>query len=83
MAITGRVPLLLLLGLVAVLLRPGASTVLLWLLVVAVLVGAEGAIGVGEGERAVPAAGELAEQRERAGILGHRSAREQGSHQSS
>jgi uncharacterized protein (DUF58 family) len=40
-AITGRVPLLLLLGLVAVLLRPGASTVLLWLLVVAVLVGAD------------------------------------------
>ena len=41
MAITGRVPLLLLLGLVAVLLRPGASTVLLWLLVVGVLVGAD------------------------------------------
>jgi len=40
-AITGRVPLLLLLGLVAVLLRPGASTVLLWLLVVGVLVGAD------------------------------------------
>ena len=41
MTITGRVPLLLLLGLVAVLLRPGASTVLLWLLVIAVLVGAD------------------------------------------
>jgi uncharacterized protein (DUF58 family) len=41
MAITGRVPLLLLLGVVAVLLRPGASTVLLWLLVVAALVGAD------------------------------------------
>ncbi len=39
MAITGRVPLLLLLGLAAVLLRPGGSTVLLWLLVVLVLVG--------------------------------------------
>ncbi len=34
MAITGRVPLLLLLGLVAVLLRPQGTTVLLWLLVV-------------------------------------------------
>jgi uncharacterized protein (DUF58 family) len=41
MAITGRVPLLLLLGLVAVLLRPGGSTVFLWLLVVLVLVGAD------------------------------------------
>jgi uncharacterized protein (DUF58 family) len=41
MAITGRVPLLLLLGLVAVLVRPGGSTVLLWLLVVVVLVGAD------------------------------------------
>ncbi len=41
MAITGRVPLLLLLGLVAVLLRPQGSTVLLWLLVVLALVGAD------------------------------------------
>jgi uncharacterized protein (DUF58 family) len=41
MAITGRVPLLLLLGLVAVLLRPGGATVILWLLVVVVLVGAD------------------------------------------
>jgi uncharacterized protein (DUF58 family) len=41
MAITGRVPLLLLLGLVAVLLRPGGSTVFLWLPVVLVLVGAD------------------------------------------
>jgi uncharacterized protein (DUF58 family) len=38
MAITGRVPLLLLLGVVAVLLRPAASTVWLWLLVVVALV---------------------------------------------
>ncbi|CAN5379855.1 DUF58 domain-containing protein [soil metagenome] len=38
MAITGRVPLLALLGLVAVVLRPLASTVWLWLLVVTVLV---------------------------------------------
>jgi len=41
MAITGRVPLLLLLGLVAVLVRPAGSTVWWWLLVVAVLVGAD------------------------------------------
>jgi uncharacterized protein (DUF58 family) len=40
-AITGRVPLLLLLGLVAVLLRPGGSTVLLWLLVVLAVVAAD------------------------------------------
>lgn len=39
MAISGRVPLLLLLGLVAVVLRPEASTVLLWLLGVLVLTG--------------------------------------------
>src|SRR3954453_19397624 len=38
MVITGRVPLLLLLGLVPVVLRPEASTVRLWLLVVAALV---------------------------------------------
>jgi uncharacterized protein (DUF58 family) len=38
MTITGRVPLLLLLGMVAVLLRPEASTVWLWLLVVVLLV---------------------------------------------
>ena len=38
MTITGRVPLLLLLGLVPVVLRPEASTVWLWLLVVVVLV---------------------------------------------
>jgi uncharacterized protein (DUF58 family) len=41
MAITGRVPPLLLLGLVAVLVRPTGSTVWLWLLVVAVLVVAD------------------------------------------
>ena len=41
MAITGRVPLLLLLGVVAVVLRPAGSTVVLWLLVVAVLVGSD------------------------------------------
>ena len=41
MAITGRVPLLLLLGFGAVLLRPGGSTVLLWLLVVLLLAGAD------------------------------------------
>ncbi len=41
MTVTGRVPLLLLLGLVAVLARPAASTVWLWLLVVALLVGAD------------------------------------------
>ena len=35
MAITGRVPLLLLLGLVAVVLRPSVGTVWLWVLVVA------------------------------------------------
>ncbi|WP_139977664.1 DUF58 domain-containing protein [Nocardioides litoris] len=37
MAITGRVPLLVLLGLVAVVLRPGAGTVWLWLLLVLLL----------------------------------------------
>ena len=37
MVVTGRIPLLLLLGLVPVALRPEASTVRLWLLVVAVL----------------------------------------------
>ena len=41
MTITGRVPLVLLLGLVPVVLRPAASTVWLWLLVVTVLVGAD------------------------------------------
>ena len=41
MVITGRVPLLLLLGLVPVVLRPEASTVRLWLLVVAVLITAD------------------------------------------
>src|SRR5215213_6868041 len=41
MAITARVPLLLLLGLVAVLLRPAGSTVWLWLLVVVALVGVD------------------------------------------
>jgi uncharacterized protein (DUF58 family) len=41
MAITGRVPLLLLLGLVAVLARPAGSTVWLWLLAVGVLVGVD------------------------------------------
>jgi uncharacterized protein (DUF58 family) len=41
MAVTGRVPLLLLLGLVAVLLRPAGSTVWLWLVVVAALVGVD------------------------------------------
>ncbi len=38
MAITGRVPLLLLLGLVPVVLRPGLGTVWMWLLVVTLLV---------------------------------------------
>lgn len=38
MAITGRVPLLLLLGLLPVVLRPSGSTVWLWLLLVALLV---------------------------------------------
>src|SRR5690242_6646299 len=38
MTITGRVPLLLLLGVVPVVLRPEGSTVRLWLLVVAVVV---------------------------------------------
>jgi uncharacterized protein (DUF58 family) len=41
MTITGRVPLLLILGLVPVVLRPEASTVRLWLLVVAALVVAD------------------------------------------
>lgn len=44
MAISGRVPLLLLLGLVAVVLRPEASTVLLWLLGVLVLAGIDLAV---------------------------------------
>ena len=39
MAITGRVPLLLLLGLVAVVLRPSIGTMWLWVLVVLLLVG--------------------------------------------
>jgi uncharacterized protein (DUF58 family) len=38
MAITGRVPLLLLVGLIPVLLRPGLGTMWLWVLVVALLV---------------------------------------------
>jgi uncharacterized protein (DUF58 family) len=41
MAISGRVPLLLLLGVVAVLLRPTQGTVWLWVLAVALLVGAD------------------------------------------
>ena len=41
MVITGRVPLLLLLGLVPVVLRPEASTVRLWLLLVGMLVVAD------------------------------------------
>jgi len=41
MAVTGRVPLLLLLGVVAVVLRPGTSTVWLWVLAVGLLVGAD------------------------------------------
>src|SRR4051794_12706762 len=41
MTITGRVPLLLLLAVVAVLLRPEASTVWLWLLVVLVVTGVD------------------------------------------
>ncbi|MDF1604801.1 DUF58 domain-containing protein [Nocardioides sp. YIM 152315] len=41
MAITGRVPLLLLLGVVAVLLRPEASTAWLWVLAVGILVGVD------------------------------------------
>ena len=38
MTITGRVPLLLVLGLVPVVVRPEASTVRLWLLVVGVVI---------------------------------------------
>ncbi|ABL83409.1 MULTISPECIES: DUF58 domain-containing protein [unclassified Nocardioides] len=41
MAISGRVPLLLLLGVAAVLLRPGMGTVWLWVLAVALLVAAD------------------------------------------
>jgi uncharacterized protein (DUF58 family) len=41
MAISGRVPLLVLLGVVAVVLRPSGGTVLLWLLAMALLVGAD------------------------------------------
>lgn len=41
MVISGRVPLLLLLGVVAVVLRPSAGTVVLWLLAVALFVGAD------------------------------------------
>jgi len=41
MTISGRVPLLLLLGVVAVVLRPSGGTVLLWLLAVALLVGVD------------------------------------------
>ena len=41
MAISGRVPLLLLLGVAAVLLRPGMGTVWLWLLAVGLLVAAD------------------------------------------
>ena len=41
MVISGRVPLLLLLGVVAVVLRPSGGTVALWLLAVALLVGAD------------------------------------------
>ncbi|CAI9416758.1 DUF58 domain-containing protein [Nocardioides sp. T2.26MG-1] len=41
MSISGRVPLLMLLGVVAVVLRPGMGTVWLWVLAVAVLVGAD------------------------------------------
>ena len=44
MAVSGRLPLLLLLGLVPVVLRPHASTVWLWLLVVAVLAVADWAL---------------------------------------
>ncbi|HVK27398.1 MAG TPA: DUF58 domain-containing protein, partial [Nocardioides sp.] len=49
MAISGRVPLLLLLGLVAVVLRPEASTVLLWLLGVLVLAGIDLAVAAAPG----------------------------------
>jgi len=41
MVISGRVPLLLLLGVVAVVLRPSGGTVVLWLLAVALFVGAD------------------------------------------
>ena len=44
MAITGRVPLLLLLGVVAVVLRPAVSTMWLWVLVVLLLVGLDVAL---------------------------------------
>jgi len=43
MAITGRVPLLLLLGVVAVVVRPSASTVWLWVLLVALLMALDAA----------------------------------------
>ncbi len=46
MVITGRVPLLLLLGLVPVVLRPAMSTVWLWLLLVAVAVGVDWLLAV-------------------------------------
>ena len=65
MSISGRVPLLLLLGLVPVVARPAASTVWLWLLVVAVLVGADLLLA--------PAPGALGLDREPTGAvrLGH------------
>jgi len=44
MAITGRVPLLLLLGLAAVVLRPSIGTMWLWVLVVLLLVGLDVAL---------------------------------------
>ena len=49
MSITGRVPLLLLLGLVAVLARPAGSTVWLWLLAVALIVGLDLLLAVSPG----------------------------------
>ena len=49
MAITGRVPLLLLLGLVAVVLRPSVGTMWLWVLVVLLLVGLDVALAPSPG----------------------------------
>jgi uncharacterized protein (DUF58 family) len=49
MVVTGRVPLLLLLGVLPVVARPSSSTVWLWLLVVTVLVGADALLAPGPG----------------------------------
>ena len=71
MAITGRVPLLLLLGLVAVVLRPSVGTMWLWVLVVLLLVGAR----LAAGPVARPAHGRAAARRPGPGRAGARRAR--------